>query len=122
MSASGGFGGRTYSADGRTIRVEPKEISKADGRTNIALGFPFSTLEEYVEPESVSEQLAEYLSCPKRAAAPELYEATMAFVACYPPALQVADERALEEAGCDPVEAALLANAVRALAKARGEQ
>jgi hypothetical protein len=55
------------------------------------------------------------------AAAPELYEACQNFVACYPPALQIADERELEEAGCDPVEAALLAKAVRALRKARGD-
>jgi hypothetical protein len=54
------------------------------------------------------------------AAAPELYQSCESFVACYPPALQIVDERALEEAGCDPVEAALLASAVRALAKARG--
>jgi hypothetical protein len=72
---SAGFGGRTFSADGRTISVEPKEIHKEDGRTNITLGFPFATLEDYVEPDSIATELAEYLSCPKRAAAPELYEA-----------------------------------------------
>lgn len=55
------------------------------------------------------------------AAAPELYEALFAWASCYHPDLQIADERALEQEGCDPVEARLLANAVRSLAKARGE-
>jgi hypothetical protein len=73
IPCAGGFGERTFSADGRLIRVEPKEVSKENGRTNITLGFPFATLEEYVDPASIADDLADYLSCPKRAAAPELY-------------------------------------------------
>jgi hypothetical protein len=100
-----GFGGRVFEADGRIIRVAPFERRK-EGGVSISLGFPFATLEEYVDPPEVAAELAEYLSCSKRAAAPELYEALRAI---------------LRVAHLGQEHDALAASAYAALAKARGE-
>jgi hypothetical protein len=107
-AATGGFGGLTFRAEGRAVFVEPKEIHKEDGRTNVTLGFPFATLEDYVKPDSIANDLAEYLSCPKRAAAPELYRVLANAVAQY------------DAIKGGPIIGALEA-ARAALAKARGE-
>lgn len=72
-----GFGGRTFRADGPlSIWVNPLERVRDDGSTGITLGFRLAILTMTAgEDETLAEQLAEYLSCPKRAAAPDLYEA-----------------------------------------------
>jgi hypothetical protein len=66
-----GFGGRSYRARDREIFVQPLEVRKADGRTGVQLGFPLATLGAAVDDDT-AEELAEYLSCPKRAASPDL--------------------------------------------------
>jgi hypothetical protein len=72
---AGGLGGRIYTAVGRSVRIEPKKTRAADGSSSFSLGCPFATIDECVEPEDAGELLAEYLSCPKRAAAQRLFEA-----------------------------------------------
>lgn len=78
-----GFGGRTFRSEGGKLIANPLERRKPDGRTGIALGFPFCELHEVVAGEDVAAELAEYLSCPKRAAAPELFEALDEFEHCF---------------------------------------
>lgn len=79
-----GFGGRAYTADGLEIRVEPLRHERENGSVGYSLGFPFATLSEFMgDDNDIPEKLAEYLSCPKRAAAPALYEAVEALVECF---------------------------------------
>jgi hypothetical protein len=74
ISGGGGFGGRSFYADGGTIRVRPKvTLEKENVRDRISLGFPLAILDEFAGIDA--KQLADYLSCPVRAAAPELLEA-----------------------------------------------
>ena len=70
-----GFGGRAYSASGNVLHVAPLRVSHSDGRTGYSLGFPMAQIDTEVVGEDVPKALAEYLSCPKRAAAPDLFEA-----------------------------------------------
>lgn len=73
---SAGFGGRTYSADGLVLRVEPLRTEHSDGSTGYSLGFQFAELSDIIgDSNDIADKLAEYLSCPKRAAAHALYEA-----------------------------------------------
>lgn len=71
---AGGFGGRTFRANGAEIIVEPLRRVHADGSSGIMLGFPFATLSGLVSDDQAAE-LAEYLSSPVRAVAPELFRA-----------------------------------------------
>ena len=61
----GGFGDRTYRANGLTVFVNPSKHENVDGSTSITIGFPFLTIDEHVaDPEDVAKGLAEYLSRP----------------------------------------------------------
>jgi hypothetical protein len=110
--APSGFGGRTFRADGPlSIWVNPLERTREDGSTGITLGFRLGTLTATAgEDETLAAQLAEYLSCPKRAAAHELYEALLEMV------------MAAEGAGLDSRSRRknALTRGLAALAKARG--
>lgn len=72
---AGGFGGRTFRAEGKKLYVNPQ-------RRVHAIGFPFGELHPEAVADDVAPELAEYLSCPKRATAPDLYDALKSLLCC----------------------------------------